>query len=172
MYGTLVKKVVGWILRDPMIRLEFDSRTYKLGESLNLSVEIVANRGIRISEGLVDLHHERRYVENTQKMVPDYMANRIYLRGNMAGRQPTKIMVPTRVTETFQDRYRHSSVDFLNDVELSEKANQKFNATLEIQPETPPHYGEGETKWILEVILVLPNGREITKEEVVVISIL
>ena len=172
MYGTVVKKVVGWILRDPMISLEFDARTYKLGESLDLSVEIVANRGMRISEGLVDLHHERRYIESSQKMVPDYMANRINMRANLAGRQPTKIMVPKRVTETFQDRYRHSSVDFLNDIELSENAVQKFNATMEIQSETPPHYGEGETKWILEVVLILPNGREITKEEEVVISIL
>ncbi len=172
MYGTLMKKVVGWVLRDPAIRLEFENRTYRLGETLELAVEIVANRDMRISEGVIDLHHQRRYVESSRKMVPDYMANRIYLRGGVAGRQPMKIMVPKRVTETFQDRYLHSSVDFLDEIELSEKANQKFNATLEIQPETPPHYGEGETKWILEVVLVLPNGREVRKEEEVLISLL
>lgn len=172
MYATLMmRKVVGWVLRDPKIRLNFENRPYRLGETLDLVVEVVANRNMRISEGLIDLLHERRYVENTQKMVPDYRANRILLRSNMMGRQPIKVMIPKRVTETFRDRYLHSSTPFVGDVELSEKSNQTFQTTLEIQPETPPHYGEGETKWVLEVVLVLPNGREVKKGQEVLVSL-
>jgi len=171
-YGNLVRKAVGWILRDPTIRLDFERRAYRLGESLDLVVEIISNRDMHISEGILDLLHECRYVESNRIMVPDHTANRMYFRGSMAGRQPMKIMVPKRVTETFQDRFLHSSVDFLDKIELSEKESKKFNARIDIQPDTPPHYGEGETKWILEVVLVLPNGREVRKEEEVLISLL
>jgi hypothetical protein len=163
-----LRRFVRWLRRDPKILLRFDDRRYKLGESIDITVEIYASRDFRLTEALIDLVHERRYIENSSMMVPDYMTARVNLRSPLAGR---RVLVPKRVTQHLIDHYLHSSVTFANECHLDAGSHHSYSVRLAIQPHVPPHCGEGITKWLLKVVLRLPNGRGVIHAEQISISL-
>ena len=130
------------------LSLDFEDRTYRLGETIELSLGLEANRDVEIREARVDLLSEWAESE-TGTVRPATGAT----RGAPGSSQAA---VPKQHHET----YIHSGVVFLQDSELRSAWPKTCAATLTIQPEPPPH--AGKIKWSLLVTIDVSRARDIT----------
>lgn len=86
----------------------FERRPYKLGETIDPTVELVPRRNIRVREARVDLVREMRYSEVTTVLVPPLPSQTARLRARMWSMPMEK-----RVIQTYRDAYVHSTAVFL-----------------------------------------------------------
>ncbi len=124
------------------VKVSFEDRVYKLGETINLTVELSPRRDIEVREGRVDLVREEVWSEVYTLMMP-------VKRGHapvMSGHAPS---VPQQRTKTSREALVHSSVVFLEDTRLASGRTDSYNARLEIEPGPPPHARQGEVRWRL-----------------------
>ena len=120
-------------LRPLGVKLDFGDRSYKLGETINITVELNPRGDVEVREGRVDLVCEVRWREiSTVKVVAS--------RGGMpklGGYAPPTAWVTKQVTKDRKETYVHSSVVFLTNTQLHSGAPGRYNTRLDIQPEPP-----------------------------------
>ena len=141
------------------VKLNFEDRPYKLGETINLTIQLDPRGDTEVREGRVDLVCEERWREVFTVMVRP--------RGSWGGRSTagaTGILlprVPRQVTQTHREAYVHSSVVFLAEAQLQSGTTGRYNARLEIQPEPPPHAEQGAVSWRLVATVDVAHARDI-----------
>ena len=145
------------------IILTFEDRFYKLGESIELEIELRPRIDLEVIEGRVDLVCEERYIEVYIKHYPP--TRNIMTRGGFS--EPISMSgYSKRVTEEQRNTYVHSRIVFLKEARLKPGKSTVFNAKLEIQSDTPPHATMGKVKWEL-VTLIHANSRDATKRQTI-----
>ena len=156
-------------LFSPMIvSLEFEDRSYKLGESIEVTVELTPRRHVDVKEGRVELVCEERYTETFDRMVAPRPAAGIL---TTKGRPEPAIMVPKREVREHVARGVHSSVVAFEDARLDRGRAYTFSARLEVQPVPPTHARGGSVTWTLIGALDTPAGRIVSEPRPVAIAL-
>ena len=139
----------------------FERRPYKLGETIDPTVELVPRRNIRVREARVDLVREMRYSEVTTVLVPPLPSQTARLRARMWSMPMEK-----RVIQTYRDAYVHSTAVFLQGGRLPSGANEHIQLGLEINTELPTRQS-GRTRWWLVTTVDIAGARNVTARRLV-----
>ncbi len=142
------------------IAITFEHRPYKLGETINLTVELVPRRDIEVREARVDLVRYTRYTEVTTVLVPPLPSRTPRLRERMS------TAVHKRVIETYTDSYLQGSAVFLQGGRLPSGETSTYSVGLEITPERPTRRSD-DTRWRLVTTVDVVGGRHITARRTV-----
>jgi hypothetical protein len=148
------------------VKITFEDRPYRLGETINISVELQPRRDQEIREGRVDLVCEERWTEVHTVRVN---VNRPRVGSASAAPVPT-ITVPKRVTESHRETYVHSSVVFLKDGRVQAARTSRYDATLLILPKPPPHADQAALSWRLVTTVDLAGARDIKARRLVKVT--
>ena len=140
------------------VKVSFEERSYNLGETINLTVELSARRDMEVREARVDLVGEESWTVRSTVMVPvSRPAGGHLARG--AVRAPR---IPKQVHKEYRETFVHGSVVFLRDTRLASGTTGSYNATLLIEPEPPPHARDGKVGWRLKTTVDVAGARDIT----------
>ena len=154
------------------VKVSFEDRVYKLGETINLTVELSPKRDIEVRDARVDLVREEVWREVFTVMTP-VKGDTPYARyvSRFTVRSTTKSSdhapsVPQQRTKTSRETLVHSSVVFLRDTQLASGTTGTYDARLEIEPE-PPHAREGKVSWRLVTTTDVVGARDIKARRLV-----
>ena len=136
-------------------RVELQDREYGLGDSMKLSVELQARREIEVDEARVDLECEERWADTYVKMEPLGRAGGMLGRGKPMPGPPA----PKRHVEVHTDTFVHSSATLARGIRLSPGTPARYDITLDVGDERPPHASGGVLTWRL-VTTVAPGSGE------------
>ncbi len=154
-------------LRPVDMKLAYEDRPFKLGEKVDLVVELLPNRDVEVREGRVDLVCEERYTEVYTVMVTPRRSRPVI--------SPAGVILPPRipkqVTKEHRETYIHSSVLFLTDTRLRSGMPNRYTVTLEIESEPPPHTAQGTVKWSLVAALDVAHARDIKARRAVKVEL-
>ena len=136
-------------------RVELEDRPYELGDSMKLSIEVRARREIDVEEARVDLECEEQWADTYVKMEP------LGRTGGMLGRGKPMPgpAAPKRQVEVHTNTFIHSSVTLAQGIRLAAGTPARYDLTLDIGEERPPHASGGMLKWHL-VTTVTPGVGE------------
>jgi hypothetical protein len=119
-------------LRPLVVKLDVEEGPFKLGDTINLSVELVPNGDIEVRQARVDLLCEERYIQTFT-----YSGSTVGRAGSTS--YAVAEHIPHRATNESKETYVHSSVVFLQDSRLERGRTSRYRARLEIQPVPPRH---------------------------------
>ena len=138
------------------VKVTFADQPYRLGETINLTLELNPRREIEVREGRVDLMCAEEWTDVSTVMVATMRA-----RG-MTG--------PPRRRQTrahHRESYVHSSVVFLKDARLASGRTASYNASLEIESKQPPHAFKAALSWRLVATIDVAGARDIKARRLV-----
>ena len=158
------------LLRPLDVKLLFENRTFKLGEAIDLTIELDAKRDVEMREGRVDLTCEVSWAEVNTVMVPIGNRSDAGAPAGLAGiYMPTKI--PKTVYKEHKDTYAHSSLIFLQDVQLQVGTTRTYQARLQIEPDSPENAGKGTVSWSLVATIDVARARDVTTTQQVDVTL-
>ena len=136
-------------------RVDLEDRTYGLGGSINLSIELQARSEIDVEEARVDLECEEQWADTYVKMEP------LGRTGGMLGRGKPMPgpAAPKRHVQVYTNTFVHSSVKLASGIRLTQGSPARYDVTLDIADERPPHASGGMLKWRL-ITTVTPSVGE------------
>ena len=157
-------------LRPLQLSLEFESRAYKLGETIEVVVEMRPSTNIQVRGGRVDLVCEERYNQRGVSFIPD----------TYAGMTPSG--KTSHVAQERKERFVHSTVRFMEEARLSGGATTSRRATLLVGTAPPPHLKEAIAlqrdassswtfTWTLVASVDVVRGRDPQVERDVVVTL-
>ena len=126
------------------VSVSFDDRTYKLGEAIDLTIEMSPNRECQVREGRAGLMLEERWTERSTLSYE----KPIFGQGSVRGGAPRQIGTETVTKDVSKDHKEtsvHSSVVFLENVQVQPGSPARHAVRLQIQREAPPHAGKPES---------------------------
>ncbi len=156
-------------LRPLEITMTFEDRRYKLGETIDIDLELRARRDVVIREGRVDLTCHAYYKQTT---TVTYFED--YAKRNHGFKKLTKPFVTftdnRQITRTRNETYSHSSAIFLTHIGLRSGATSRHRVSLEIGLEPPQHVShstvtEGEAPWTLVAAFDVAQARDATERQ-------
>ena len=145
-------------LRPLDLKLIFEDRPYRLGETINLRVELKVRGDVLVREGRVDLVCEGRWTETYTVMVPVSGPIGRAERGEIGQLAPR---IPKHITKERRETNAHSAIVFIKDKRLYSGAQDRYNARLKIRPEPPSHASEATLKWTLVAAVDVARARDI-----------
>ena len=138
-------------------RVDLEDRSYGLGDSMKLSIDLQARREIEVEEARVDLECEEQWADTYVKMEPLGKAGGMLGRGKpMPG--PA---APKRQVEVYTNTFVHSSVKLAGGIRLTPGSPARYDFTLDIGEERPPHASGGMLKWRLVTTINPGDGEPI-----------
>lgn len=151
-------------LQPLVVKLDVEEGPFKLGESINLTVELVPNGDVEVREGRVDLICEERYTQTFT-----YSGSTVGRAGSTGYAVAENI--PHRAANETKETYVHSSVVYLQDSRLKGGRAARYGARLEIQPVPPRHLDDARElqkdansawsfKWRLVATANVVRGRD------------
>ena len=144
------------------IIIAFEHRPYTLGETINLTVDLIPRRDIEVREARVDLVCEMRYTEVSTVQVPPLPSQ----TSRFPATNRMSMAVHKRVSQTYRDSYLQGSSVFLRDERLPWDRASKYSVGLEISPEWPTRKS-GSTRWRLVTTVDVVGARRITARRTV-----
>ena len=148
-------------LRPLEVTMVFKDRSYKLGETIDIHLELKARRDVVITEGRVDLICQEKYKQNLTVTVT---------KGPTPGSSGAPLITfkeTKQVTHSRDETYRHSGAVFLSNARVRSGATGRHRVRLEIGPEPPQHMSEPtvteeEVSWALVAAFDVAQARDVT----------
>ena len=141
----------------------FESREYRLGDTVEIDVSLKARSAVEVAQGRIELVCRERFHEVHTVMVP---ASRPVVPVRFGGPQPPQIRIPKRVTEEFKNISVHSQAVFLQGLSLAKGTLETFQVRLSIAEEMPPYADRGGImRWRLATIVEQASGMSVSKEK-------
>ncbi|MBI2871605.1 MAG: hypothetical protein HYY00_00250 [Chloroflexi bacterium] len=156
-------------LRPLRVELLLQGHPYRLGETINLAVELHARGPVHIREGRVDLVCQGRWVEVYTLMVPVYPRLMPQIRGMTESLR--KERVPKQVTEDVKASYVHSSVVFGADDRLAAGDIARYTVSLETRPARPRHVPAARLRWLLIAWVDVAGARNVSSRRLVTVAL-
>ncbi len=173
-------------LRPLDMYLAFEDRPYKLGETVNIAVELSPQNNVAVRVGRIDLVCEGRYQQFYKgPMIKErrHIFKPGMMRGLMSdnpGPRRGTINVPSyyyteEVLKNRKKSYVHSSITFLSNESLSSDTTTTFSAEMEIKQDLPQHFfdsntSEGTVNWTLVATIDVVRARNITRTQPVQVT--
>ena len=149
-------------LRPMDAAISFRERTYRIGESIDLTIELTPHRDCHVREGRVDLMVEERWTErSTMSYEKPVYTTSSGARGGASIKQIGTTTETKQVVVNHKETSAHSSVMFLESVRLVSGTPARYNVRLEIQPEPPSHTVDAKLKWWLQTVVDVVGARDI-----------
>ncbi len=149
-------------LRPRDIAISFQERMYRLGESIDLRIELTPRRDCRVREGRIDLVVEERWIERyTLSVEKPILQSVVGADGPGYVRQIGTTTETREIARDHEETSVHSSVVFLEGVRLVSGRPARYSVRLEIRPEPPRHTGEATMKWQLHTTIDVAGARDI-----------
>ena len=158
-------------LRPLDVILNFEDRSYKLGETISCNVELDARADVDVREGRIDLVCQVHWAETYTVMVPAARPSRSGAVVGLTGSTYIPPSVPKVVSKDHKESYIHSSVVFLQDAQLQSTSRKTYQAKLEIQPETPDNADKGTVSWSVVAAIDIARARDINKKQKVRVTL-
>jgi len=150
------------------IRVALEERPYKLGEVIDIRLELKPRGKVEVREGRIDLVCEENYIETTFEMMPDLTGGS---HGTTIGNPSVPLgQVPKRITKKHRNKFVHSSVVFLTNTHLSAGLAGDHSARLLIRPEAPAPASDGKVKWTLEITADLAGSVDISQKRPITVT--
>ena len=127
-------------LRPLQLELDCEEGPYKLGDRIDLTVELTPNADVNVREGRVDLVCEERYAR-TERAIQIGMGGSATIQGGKI-RQSTDYIPPSLDVKQIENSYVHSSVVFLKEARLSSGRTSSYHVRLGIQRVAPRRLDE------------------------------
>ena len=150
------------------MRVTFEDCPYRLGETINIVVELIPKGDAEVRKGWVDLVCDQRYTEVYMKTVP--ATHRLAGGGSSGG----AIRVPgytKQVTEKRRANFIHSTATFMEDTRLQSGTPTQITVKLEIKSDPPPHATKGTVKWELLTSVDVANARDVSQKHALKIEL-
>ncbi len=162
-------------LRPVELTMVFEDRSYKLGETIDIDLEVRARRDVVIREGRVDLMCREYYKQTT---TVTYLED--YAKRNHGFKKLTKPFVTftdnREITRTRKQTYSHSGAVFLTDTLLRSGATSRHEVRLEIGLERTEHMSGstvdgGEVPWALVAAFDLAQARDVSDRQPIKVAL-
>ena len=156
------------------VKVSVEDRSYRLGETINLTVELSPRRDMEVREARVDLVCEESWTESFSVMVPDRRAQRAQaqlFRTSLVGTPPPVPTIPKRVTKAHRESFVHSSGVFLENAQLRSGVAASYNLRLDIDTEPPPHADKATLSWRLKTTVDVAGARDITARRLLKVTL-
>lgn len=153
--------------------VSFESHLYRLGETINLTVELTPKRDTSIREGRVDLLCVEEHIDISAETVaqepPEQRPMPLDVRENVGylGNSPSAEMGKQshQIVDRSENQYVHSSVVFLENADLTAGVKNTYDVRLVITPEPPHHYDQDTNiTWKIATSIDVANARDVTEE--------
>ena len=155
-------------LRPLDLAISFRERRYRLGEPIDLRVELTPRRDCEVRMGRMDLMVEEQWTEHSTVSYEKPVVQ-TGLRGQV------RVMGSTTETRELvrehKEKYAHSSAAFLEAARLDAGKSARYRITLQIQPEAPARAKEARGRWWLQTVIDVAGARDVrarTKVAIVV----
>lgn len=90
------------------LSLEFEARTYNLGDTIDVFVELQPSTNVSVRSGRLDLVCEERYIQRGESFVPDFYGNTFNYSGQTS-----------HVAQERKEEFVHSTVQFMEETRLT-----------------------------------------------------
>ena len=158
-------------LRPLDVAVLFEDRTYGLGDTIDITVEMSPHRDSLVRKAQIDLVVEERWTERTTVTIEKPIVQSIPTgRGAMMVQHLGTRTETKTVTRRHREKSVHGSVTFLENVRLGSGDPARHRIRLDIQPEPPPHVGEAQLTWWLQTVVDIVGARDIKPRQKVKIS--
>ena len=153
------------------VKFVFEDRPYKLGETIEIEVELNARCDVEVREGRIDLMCEEHYKQTFSVAVTRSTGG-----GLRGGGPPITIKENRQVTHTRDESYPHSSAIFLSEARLRSGETNRHKVRLMIGPEPPQHMSdatvtEAKVSWALEAVFDVAQARDVTDSQQVQVTL-
>ena len=138
------------------VNVRFEDRIYRLGDTIDLALELSPRRDIEIREGSVELVCEENWTEVTTVMVRRRPTR---LGPHGGGRVVLVPPEPKQVSKKRRATYIHSRTVFLREGHLQSGLSNLYSVGLSIGPELPPHASQATTSWRLVTTVDVVGAR-------------
>ena len=153
------------------LSLEFESRPYTLGETIEAVVEMQPSADIQVRSGRLDLVCEEHYTQRGVSFVPDFYASNMQISGQTS-----------HVANDRKEQFIHSTVQFMEETRLTGGATTTRRVSLVVGTEPPPHFEESLAlerdassawtfNWTLLATVDVARGRDAQVEREVKITL-
>ena len=152
-------------LRPLDIELSLEDRTYTLGDSIDLEIELSPRRDCLVREGRVDLVVEARWTIRSTRRVETPIYQDIGGGGSIQtlGAHQRQIGTEVKIEDTvrnFKEKSTHGSVVFLQDASLRSGRPSRHRLPLQIATDDAPRH-EAKKRWWLQVVIDVAGARDI-----------
>ena len=153
------------------LSLEFESRPYTLGETIEAVVEMQPSADIQVRSVRLDLVCEEHYTQRGVSFVPDFYASNMQISGQTS-----------HVANDRKEHFVHSTVQFMEETRLNGGATTTRRVSLVVGTEPPPHFEESLAlerdassawtfNWTLLATVDVARGRDAQVEREVKITL-
>ena len=153
------------------LSLQFEERTYNLGETIEAVVEMQPSADVLVRSGRLDLVCEEHYTQRGVSFVPDFYASNRTISGQTR-----------HVAEDRKEQFVHSTVQFMEETRLTGGTTASRRASLVVGMATPPHFEDSLAlerdassawtfRWSLVVTLDIARARDSEVEREVKITL-
>ena len=155
-------------LRPLDLEISFRERTYRLGEPIDLTVELSPRRDCDVREGRIDLMVEEQWTEHSTVSYEKPVVQ-TGLRG--------EVRVIGTTTETRQivrehkEQYAHSSEALLEATRLKGGRSKAYRVRLQIQGEPPARASQAKVRWWLQTVIDVAGARDVRARKKIDISV-
>ena len=157
-------------LRPLKVTMVFKDRSYKLGETIDIHLQLKARRDVVIREGRVDLICQEKYRQNLTVTVT---------KGPTPGSAGAPLMIfkeTKQVNHSRNESSPHSGAVFLSNARLRSGATGRHRVRLEIGPEPPQHMSdptvtEEEVSWALVAAFDVAQARDVTLRQPIKVAL-
>ena len=145
-------------LRPLDLKISFPERTYRLGESIDLTVELTPRMDCNVREGRIDLMVQEQWTEQStityeKPVVQTGARGQVRVLGTT-----TEIR---EIVREHKEKYAQSSAAFLEATRLDAGRSARYRVRLEIQPEPPARAKEAKVTWWLQTVIDVAGARDI-----------
>ena len=157
-------------LRPLDVTVTFEDRPYKLGESIEVAVELVARDHAVVRQGTIRLICDERWVDIWSVQVSAHRWGRISDSGISRGLP--RAMITKHGSKVNHDRFYPSSAQLLKNERLSADTPYRCDAKLDIPLKGPPHAYDATVTWQLVVTLDVARARDVTESRTVNVTLI
>ena len=157
-------------LRPLDVAISFEERAYRLGELIDLTIELMPHRDCHVREGRIDLMVEERWKEQYTLS----MEKPVIVQPPRGIGPPVQVGTETVTKDVNKDHKEtsvHSSARFLENARLESGTPYQHSVRFEIQPEPPGHATDAKIKWWLQTVIDIASARDIKPRNRVSIAV-
>jgi hypothetical protein len=157
----------GWFRGPLTIAISLEERSYELGDTMRVTVELSSTKVVEVAGGRVDLMCEEKWAETYIK--PESMGRSAGMIRR--GQELPGPSVPVREVKEFKKAFAQSTAEISKGLQVHPETPTRLDLRLDIDTERPPHAGGGTLSWSLETTIETAKGRTVTDTQEVTVVI-